>query len=299
MGGEAHSKLPAYRYACPMTRMPPEARGTREFSSPDVRVRSDQQPPFHARERLLLPRERRRRAAISRLTRIIVPLVLLIGIGVGVYFGVYYLLRDGGGEAAPAATPAAAPAEPAADTTAEPAASTTAEPTAEPAPAEQSAATPATQTPPEQSAAAEPQAAPEPTIHPARVEPTVDAESVTPAAVGGAPLVGERMTAEALPAGIPRELADDSPYDPADATAAFSNLWPVGTTLRLTRLPGAPLLSEDQAAQVIGAAALVVVRGSENSNTDIQLSAAAFEQVGFYERERIIAVRVEVVGAPP
>ena len=287
--------------------MPPEARGTREFSSPDVRVRSDQQPPFHARERLLLPRERRRRAVLSRLTRIIVPLVLLVGIGVGVYFGVYYLLRDDGGDAAPAT------ATPAADTTAE----TTAEPTAEPAQAEPSAASPAAQTPaaepaaaesqaapdeadaPAQQPAAEPQAAPEPTIHPARVEPTVDAESVTPAAVGGAPLVGERMTAEALPAGIPRELADDSPYDPADATAAFSNLWPVGTTLRLTRLPGAPLLSEDQAAQVVGATALVVVRGSENSNTDIQLSAAAFEQVGFYERERIIAVRVEVVGAPP
>ena len=285
--------------------MPPEARGTREFSSPDVRVRSDQQPPFHARQRLILPHERRRQAMLSRLVRIVIPLLVLSGIGVGVYFGVYYLLRDSNDEAAPAATAQTAPAaEPAA--AAGQTAAATETPATQPA-AEEPAATepqaapaaPVEEEAPAQEPSAEPQAEPEPVVHPARVEPTVAEEAVTPAAVGGAPLVGERMTAEALPAGIPRQLADDSPYDPADATAAFSNIWPAGTTLRLTRLPGAPLLNEEQAAQVVGAAALVVVRGSENSNTDIQLSAAAFEQLGFYETERIIAVRAEVVGAPP
>ena len=288
-----------------MTRMPPEARGTREFSSPDVRVRSDQQPPFHARQRLILPHERRRQAMLSRLVRIVIPLLVLSGIGVGVYFGVYYLLRDNNDEAAPAATAQTTPAaEPAAAATQTAPATET--PMAQPATEEPAATEPqaapaasAEQEAPAEEPPAEPQAAPEPAVHPARVEPTVAEEAVTPAAVGGAPLVGERMTAEALPAGIPRQLADDSPYDPADATAAFSNIWPAGTTLRLTRLPGAPLLNEEQAAQVVGAAALVVVRGSENSNTDIQLSAAAFEQLGFYETERIIAVRAEVVGAPP
>lgn len=288
-----------------MTRMPPEARGTREFSSPDVRVRSDQQPPFHARQRLILPHERRRQAMLSRLVRIVIPLLVLCGIGVGVYFGVYYLLRDNNDEAAPAAPAQTAPAtEPA--TGAAQTAAATETPAAQPATEEPAAtepqaapAAPAEQEAPAEEPPAEPQAEPEPAVHPARAEPTVAEEAVTPAAVGGAPLVGERMTAEALPAGIPRQLADDSPYDPADATAAFSNIWPAGTTLRLTRLPGAPLLNEEQAAQVVGAAALVVVRGSENSNTDIQLSAAAFEQLGFYETERIIAVRAEVVGAPP
>ena len=284
--------------------MPPEARGTREFSSPDVRVRSDQQPPFHARQRLILPHERRRQAMLSRLVRIVIPLLVLSGIGVGVYFGVYYLLRDSNDEAAPAAIAQTAPtAEPAAAAAQTVAATETpaAQPAAEPAAAEPQAApaAPAKEEAPAEEPPSEPQAEPEPTVHPARVEPTVAEEAVTPAAVGGAPLVGERMTAEALPAGIPRQLADDSPYDPADATAAFSNIWPAGTTLRLTRLPGAPLLNEEQAAQVVGVAALVVVRGSENSNTDIQLSVAAFEQLGFYETERIIAVRAEVVGAPP
>lgn len=291
--------------------MPPEARGTREFSSPQVRVRSEQSPGYHPRRRLLLPNERRRRFSLRRaVVGVAVPLLALAGVGVGVYFGVSYLLRDD--EAAPAAQTEA----PAAQTTAEgeagaseadapteaAAAATPAAAQSEPEPAAASATPAAAGAADEQAAqqSSEPvEAAGEPAVHPARVEPTVAAEPVAPSAVGGAPLVGERMTAEALPAGIPRRLADDTPYDPADATAAFSNLWPTGTTLRLTRLPGAPLLNEEQAGQVVGAEALVVIRGSENSNTDIQLSAASFEQLGFFETERIIAVRAEVVGAPP
>lgn len=279
--------------------MPPEARGTREFSSPEVRVRSEQSPPFHVNQRLLLPNERRRRFTLRRVTRVLLPLLVMGGIGVGVYFGVYYLLRDDD-EAAPVVE-TVAPAETAAPAVDQQAAPAGAE---QPAAAEQQAAAE------EQGAAAEsapepaPQSAPsepatQPAVHPAQAPPVVAAEAVTPAQVGGAPLIGERMTAEALPAGIPRQLADDTPYDPADATAAFSNIWPTGTTLRLTRLPGAPLLTEDQAAQVVDASTLVVVRGSENSNTDIQLSAAAFEQLGFYQTERIIAVRAEVVAPPP
>ena len=282
-----------------MSRMPPEARGTREFSSPEVRVRSEQSPPFHVNQRLLLPNERRRRFTLRRVTRVLLPLLVMGGIGVGVYFGVYYLLRDDD-EAAPVVE-TVAPAETAAPAVDQQAAPAGAE---QPAAAEQQAAAE------EQGAAAEsapepaPQSAPsepatQPAVHPAQAPPVVAAEAVTPAQVGGAPLIGERMTAEALPAGIPRQLADDTPYDPADATAAFSNIWPTGTTLRLTRLPGAPLLTEDQAAQVVDASTLVVVRGSENSNTDIQLSAAAFEQLGFYQTERIIAVRAEVVAPPP
>lgn len=285
--------------------MPPEARGTREFSSPEVRVRSEQSPPFHVNQRLLLPNERRRRFTLRRIARLLLPLLVLGGIGVGVYFGVYYLLRNDDEPAAPAAeavaepAPAAAaePAAPAAQEQATPAAAGQSDPVAQGAAAQQDApAEPVAEPAAEQ---AEPAPEPEPAVHPAQAQPTIAESAVTPADVGGAPLVGERMTAEALPAGIPRRLADDTPYDPADATAAFSNIWPTGTTLRLTRLPGAPLLSEDQVAQVVGTEALVVVRGSESSNTDIQLSAAAFEQLGFYQTERIIAVRAEVVGPPP
>lgn len=279
--------------------MPPEARGTREFSSPEVRVRSEQSPPFHVNQRLLLPNERRRRFTLRRVTRVLLPLLVMGGIGVGVYFGVYYLLRDGE-EAAPVVE-TVAPAETAAPAVDQQAAPAGAE---QPAAAEQQAAAEEQGAVAESTAEPAPQSAPsepatQPAVHPAQAPPVVAAEAVTPAQVGGAPLIGERMTAEALPAGIPRQLADDTPYDPADATAAFSNIWPTGTTLRLTRLPGAPLLTEDQAAQVVDASTLVVVRGSENSNTDIQLSAAAFEQLGFYQTERIIAVRAEVVAPPP
>ena len=136
-------------------------------------------------------------------------------------------------------------------------------------------------------------------MHPAQVAPSIAVDAVTPAAISGAPLVADRLTAEAVPSGIPWQLADGTPYDPTDVTTAFSGVWPVGTTLRLTRLAGAPLLTEQQAEEVVGAEALVVVRGSEDSNTDIQLSAGAFEQLGFYGTERIIAVRVEVVAPPP
>ena len=73
----------------------------------------------------------------------------------------------------------------------------------------------------------------------------------------------------------------------------------MGTTLRLTRLPGATLLSDEEQAEVVGTEALVVVRGSENSNTDLQLSPAAFDRIAFYGEERIIAVRVEVTAPPP
>ena len=282
-----------------MSRMPPEARGTREFSSPEVRVRSEQSPPFHVNQRLLLPNERRRRFTLRRVTRVLLPLLVMGGIGVGVYFGVYYLLRDDD-EAAPVVE-TVAPAETAAPAVDQQAAPAGAE---QPAAAEQQAAAEDQGAAAESTAEPAPQSAPsepatQPAVHPAQAPPVVAAEAVTPAQVGGAPLIGERMTAEALPAGIPRQLADDTPYDPADATAAFSNIWPTGTTLRLTRLPGAPLLTEDQAAQVVDASTLVVVRGSENSNTDIQLSAAAFEQLGFYQTERIIAVRAEVVAPPP
>ena len=286
--------------------MPPEARGTREFSSPEVRVRSARDFPFHPDRRLLLPNERRRRIPRKRIARALGTLLVLAGVGLGVYFGVSLLLEPDGATpvAAPTATQsvaAEAQAEPQASAN-QPTASTAS--TAQAAPATESATAQPTAAEP-QGAAQQPAAASEgaspatPAVHPAQTAPSIAVEAVTPAAIGGAPLVAERLTAEAVPAGIPWRLADGTPYDPTDVTTAFSGVWPVGTTLRLTRLAGAPLLTEQQAEQVVGAEALVVIRGSEDSNTDIQLSAGAFEQLGFYGTERIIAVRVEVVAPPP
>ena len=261
--------------------------------------------PFHPDRRLLLPNERRRRRLPrKRIARALGTLLVLVGVGVGVYYGVSLLLEPDA--AAPVAAPAAEQSI-AAEPQAEPQGSSnqSTASTAQAAPATESAtAQPAADEPQgaaqQQAAAASEGASPAAlAVHPAQVAPSIAVEAVTPAAISGAPLVSERLTAEAVPSGIPWQLADGTPYDPTDVTTAFSRVWPVGTTLRLTRLAGAPLLSEQQAEEVVGAEALVVVRGSEDSNTDIQLSAGAFEQLGFYGTERIIAVRVEVVAPPP
>ena len=47
----------------------------------------------------------------------------------------------------------------------------------------------------------------------AQVDPTVSEEPFTTASVDGAELIAERITAEAVPAGIPRTLGDGEAYD--------------------------------------------------------------------------------------
>ena len=131
------------------------------------------------------------------------------------------------------------------------------------------------------------------------IEPIVSENVVTAAQIDGAEVVAERVTGEPIPSGIPRELADGAAYDPTEPATVFTSRWPVGTTLRLIRLPGATLLSDEQQAEVVGSEALVVVRGTEASNTDLQLSPATFDRIAFYGTERIIAVRVEVTAPPP
>ncbi len=300
-----------------MSRQPLHSRGARDFSSPQIRVRGTDDFPYHPNRRLRLPNERpplRRRFAW--LFRIVLPLAVMGGIGVGVYFGVTELLNDDGtAEAAPTAAAQTAAAQAQADqSSAAPSqaadsssssdsrnATESAEPTVSESgqPAEESASAPASAAEAGQQSAADDSAAGDgDIIHPARLEPSVSADPVTPGQIDGAPLTAERITAEPVPEGIPRNLADGSGYDPAEPATVFTKLWPVGTTLRLTRLPGATLLSDEEQAEVVGTEVLVVVRGSQDSNTDLQLSPAAFDQVAVYGVERIIAVSVEVT-APP
>ena len=244
------------------------------------------------------------------------------GIGVGVFFGARELLRDD--EAAtPVETEAAQVEVAEADSgdsaltstqasedgaSAEPAGAA-AEPiqTAEAEQAETTASTTAPATEDDDAAAGETEADAQAEAsesrtgiaHPAQAAPSISTNAITPAQLGGAALTAERVTAEPIPAGIPRNLADGSDYDPTEPATVFTDLWPVGTTLRLTRLPGATLLSDEEQAEVVGTEVLVVVRGSEDSNTDLLLSPAAFDQVAVYGVERIIALRVEVTAAPP
>ena len=244
------------------------------------------------------------------------------GIGVGVFFGARELLQDDEvatpveTEAAQAEVAEADSGDSALTTTqaseagesAEPAGTTT-EPTqtaeTEQAETTASATAPATEGDdgtaggPEADAQAEASESRTGIAHPAQAAPSISTNAITPAQLGGAALTAERVTAEPIPAGIPRNLADGSDYDPTEPATVFTDLWPVGTTLRLTRLPGATLLSDEEQAEVVGTEVLVVVRGSEDSNTDLLLSPAAFDQVAVYGVERIIALRVEVTAAPP
>ncbi len=292
-----------------------EPRGARDFSSPQIRVRGANEFRQYSNQRLRLPNERpplgpRFRRTIGAL----LTLAIVGGIGVGVYFGVTLLIEeddapaadveetveavedDGSGEGS-APTPAAGEAQAEDSSAAEQSTAVAAE---EQQQSEGDGAAPdgadstESATPAEDATQAQPS-----TVAISSIEPTVSDQQVTPAQVGGAEIVAERATAEPVPAGIPRSLADGADYDPSEPATVFTSRWPVGTTLRLTRLPGATVLSDEEQDQVVGSVAMVVVRGSESSNTDLQLSPAAFEQIAFYGRERIIAVRVEVTAPAP
>lgn len=312
-------------------RTPPPARGSREYANAQIRVIGSGDAPYHAERRLRLPGERR--FSNGQILRSLAVLAALGGIAAGIFFGVSALLNRGDAGPAAAAPANAAVAEDPAEAGAAAAEETASDPTAEaeepaapdppaasaagdeaadeeeaaPAPAEQ--AEEAAEEPADEQAAAEAppeQASPEETppetpadVPAARAEPTVSADPVRREDLASGPLFAERMTAEPVPSGIPRTLADGSGYDAADPATAFSGIWPPGTTLRLTRLGDAALLDAEQQAEVAGTQVLVVVRGGESSNSDLQLSAAAFDQIAFYGIERIIAVEVEVTAAPP
>ena len=122
---------------------------------------------------------------------------------------------------------------------------------------------------------------------------------VTEAALGGARVLVERGGATPIPPGIESPiLADGSAYNPSDSTTAFSSVWPPGTVLDLTRLPGGPLLTEEDAAEVSGKMLRVVVRWSGEFPTELQLSPAAYMLIA-RDFEPIIALRIEAVAAPP
>lgn len=292
-----------------------EPRGARDFSSPQVRVRGANDFRQYSNQRLRLPNERpplgpRFRRTIGAL----LSLAIVGGIGVGVYFGVTLLLEE---DDAPAAevdeVVESVEADGSEEESATPVDSEDGQ-SADSGAAEQSATeygTEQQQSADEESAGAEPDSAEsaasgqqssqvqQSSVAISSIEPTVSEQQVTPAQLGGAEIVAERVTAEPVPSGIPRSLADGASYDPTEPATVFTARWPVGTTLRLTRLPGATVLSDEEQDQVVGSVAMVVVRGTESSNTDLQLSPAAFEQLAFYGTERIIAVRVEVTAAPP
>ena len=287
--------------------------GAHDFSSPQIRVRGASDFRQYSNQRLRLPNERPPLGPrIRQIIGALVTIAILGGVGVGVYFGVTLLLEDDESSTTEVAEPVEATEAQSEDQAAsEQAAESTQDAASEQEPSEATGSAASFEQSQEQTSAQEeaqqpeptqstPQAAqPQPVVSVSLIEPSVTDEVVTPAQIDGAEIVAERATAEPVPPGIPRSLADGAAYDPTEPATVFTARWPVGTTLRLTRLPGATLLTDDEQAEVVGTETLVVVRGSESSNTDLQLSPAAFEQIAFLGTERIIAVRVEVTAPPP
>ena len=289
-----------------------EPRGAQDFSSPQVRIRGANDFRQYSSQRLRLPNERPPLGPrVRQVIGAILTLAMLAGIGIGVYFGVTLLLEEDEPATVEVSQSAQAAQTDSGATSADPQVSEQSE-TATDTSAE--SATTETAAGEDTQDAAQAQATPEPAqdepdtqqaaqtedvVAVSLIEPRVADQQVTPAQIGGAEIVAQRLTAEPIPSGIPRTLADGAAYDPTEPATVFTSHWPVGTTLRLTRLPGATLLTDEEQAEVVGAETLVVVRGTESSNSDLQLSPAAFEQIAFYGTERIIAVRVEVTAPPP
>lgn len=295
--------------------------GPRDYSSPHIRVRGAADYRRYSGERLRLPNERQLIGPrLKRMISGLIVLAILGGIGVAVYFGVTELLEDD----SPAvvtepATDAAASedgaAEQSATDSAAEAAATPPETAEAPSQEQESPAAASAeqdrQAAPEQGVAASQEQQAETTAGSVQqqstemstpvseIQPTVVDMAVVPAQIDGAEIAAERVTAEPIPSGIPRQLGDGAAYDPTEPATVFTSRWPVGTTLRLTRLPGATLLTDEEQAAVVGSEALVVVRRTEASNTDLQLSPAAFDLIAVYGTERIIAVSVEVTAPPP
>jgi hypothetical protein len=297
-----------------MSHHPREPRGAQDFSSPQVRVRGANDFRHYSNQRLRLPNERPPLGPrIRQFLGVVLTLVILGGIGVGVYFGVTVLLDQEDSTPAEVAEPVQTaqpeldeePTDEAASTTQSEAGGSQAEPAESAAAVDESddGSAAGTEAQVEQPQAAQDQqqaAQPQPvSISVSSIEPTISDELVTPAQLNGAEIAVERVTAEPIPSGIPRMLADGAAYDPTEPATVFTSRWPVGTTLRLIRLPGATLLTDEEQAEVVGSETLVVVRGSESSNTDLQLSPAAFDRIAYYGTERIIAVSVEVTAPPP
>ena len=304
-------------YSADMSHHSREPRGAHDFSSPQIRVRGASDFRHYSNQRLRLPNERPPLGPrFKQLLGAVLTLAVVGGIGVAVYYGVTQLIADD----EPATTEVAeATAEDQSAASEQPAQQESeSEPEQEATSVEESDSSEAEATTSETEASeagtaeqaqvdqtTSPDAEQEsssfdaPSVSVSSIEPSVSDQVVTPAQLGGAETSAERVTAEPIPSGIPRTLADGAVYDPTEPATVFTARWPVGTTLRLVRLPGATLLTDEEQEQVVGTETLVVVRGTESSNTDLQLSPAAFDQIAIYGTERIIAVRVEVTAAPP
>jgi hypothetical protein len=260
-------------------------RGFRELPGTSVRVRGQNDLSYNPGKPLRLPRDRqpRRRPQfnLGALGRLLLPVALLAGLGIGIFFGIDALLDDDA-----SSSPAVVAETPAdgASGLADDAATATATGGVDSGSADSAAESSAVGDTSEDVAAA---AAAD------SVVPTTP-RIITPADLNGSPVILERGAARPVPEG---SVAAGISYDPTDPTIAFSSVWAAGTVVELTRLPGAPLLSDEEAAQFVGKTIRLTIVAAGTFPEELQLSPAAYALIA-QEREPIIAVRIEAVGAP-
>ena len=269
------------------TRMTAIRGPLRDLPPASTRVRGAGDAPYNPKRPLRLPHEagsrNRQLPRLSPLGRALVLVVVLTGLGVGVFFLASALIGDGEGDALAAdasaegtSGPGAALDEGTGLTAVEEPAGTTGEPASGPDLAE--------------------------TLTEGAVDPTAPTstlpEIITPVDLGGAPVLIDRGGATPIPStDSDQTLSDGTPYDPSDPTVAFSSVWAVGTVLEITRLPGGPLLSAEEAAALIGKTIEVTVVDTGAFPTEIQLSPAAYRNLAL-PIEPIIALRLQVIDAP-
>jgi rare lipoprotein A (peptidoglycan hydrolase) len=96
-----------------------------------------------------------------------------------------------------------------------------------------------------------------------------------------------------------RPMADGVPFNMDDPTTTAANAWPLGTRLRLRRLPGSPwdaTLTAAERARFFNRSIEVIVRDRGAFTHALDLSRAAFAQLGRPD-EGLIHVSIEPEGA--
>ena len=265
------------------------ARGPlRDIPPTSIEVRGSRGLPYNSQRPLVLPDEQLKRGKkwphLSPLGWALGLVLILAGSGVGVFFLVSALISEGDESDSP--TP---------DTSTTSAMTSTEGVVAE---------DPPTLVEEPAGSAREVAAATDPAVEAADEatdpvqESLVAPEIITPLDLGGAPVLIERGGATPIPSIGPNPtLPNGSPYDPADPALALSSIWAAGTVLEITRLPGGPLLSAEEAAELIGRTVQVTVVDTGSFPTELQLSPAAYHSLAL-PIEPIIALRMEVIDAP-
>lgn len=95
-----------------------------------------------------------------------------------------------------------------------------------------------------------------------------------------------------------RIMADGHPFEMDDPTITAANAWPLGTRLLIRRAPGSPwdaTLTPEQRRRYFGATIVVTVRDRGRFTHALDLSRAAFAQLGRPD-EGVIRLYIQPIG---